>query len=514
MAKSRTYYSLKNTSVGIVAQIITYILTFVNRTIFIRFLDVVYLGCNGLFSNILTMLSLAELGIGAAIVFCLYRPLAEDNKQKVIAYMNSYKQAYRIIACIVTVVGLSILPFLDKIVAGDSGLSYEELRIIYVLFLSNTVVSYLFAYKQSLFSAAQMEYKNTINTTIFALIRNILQFVILFVTHSYYAYLIVMIVCTVASNISISYQCNKCFPYLRNNKEHLEKKEKKQLYKYVLAQSSHKVGGIVVSGTDNLLITIMVSNGLNLVGLYSNYLMVTSTLNSIMNIIIKSLTGSIGNLNIDESIQKRKKVFDELMMIVALFYGIVTVCILCLIQDFISLWIGEKYLLGYGTILVVMLNFYIAGMRMPCQVFNTTLGLFWNDRFKPWIEALINLIASIILIKNFGLTGVFLGTLVSTVCTSLWIEPYILYKHGFHIVLSDYFKKYFLYLFEMILTFMVCFVLGKNIQSTSWSMWFIKSIIIFSVSVIIFFLMNFKQKSFLGVKMRFTGILKHIRKER
>lgn len=514
MAKSRTYYSLKNTTVGMVAQLATYLLTFINRTIFVRFLDVVYLGCNGLFSNILTMLSLAELGIGAAIAFCLYKPLAENDQQKTSAYMNSYKHAYRLIACVVAIAGLCILPFLDKIVASDSGLSYEELRNIYVLFLANMVGSYFFAYKQSLFSAAQMEYKNTINNTVFAFIRNLLQFLVLLVTKSYYGYLITMILCTVASNISISYQCDKCFPYLKNSTEQLNSSERKQLYKYVLAQSSHKVGGIVVSGTDNLLITMLVNNGLKLVGLYSNYLMVTSTINSVMTTVTRSLTGSIGNLNVNDDISKRKQVFDELMMSVAFFYGIVSVCILCLVQDFIALWIGESYLLQYSTVVVVVFNFYITGMRMPCQVFNTTLGLFWNDRYKPWVEASINLLASILLIKTFGLTGVFLGTLVSTVSTSLWVEPYILYKHGFKMQLLGYFRSYCVYVVEMLVTLFVCYEVGKLISATNWGVWLIKAVVIFLISTGIFVLMSFKQPAFLGIKKRFMGLVGQVRKER
>lgn len=512
MEKSRTFYSIKNTYIGIIAQLITYVLTFINRTIFIRYLDVVYLGCNGLFGNILSMLSLAELGIGTAIVFCLYKPLAEGNKQKVCAYMNSYQQAYRIIAIVVAIAGFSLVPFLDKIVAGNPGISFDEIRVIYILFLSNSVLSYFFTYKRSLFSAAQMEYKNTINNTLFAFIRNVLQLIVLIVSHSYYAYLIVMIGCTVISNIVISYECNKIFPYLKNSTDRLEKKEKIQLYKYVLAQSSHKVGGIVVSGTDNLLITMLVQNGLNLVGLYSNYLMVTTTINSLMNIVTRSLTGSIGNLNTDANMDKRKKVFDELMFIIALFYIVVSVCIACLIQDFIALWLGKKYLLEFGTIIVVIVNFYIAGMRTPCQLFNTTLGLFWNDRYKPWIEATINLIASFFLIKHYGLMGVFLGTLISTVCTSLWVEPYILYKHGFNMPLADYFKMYFIYGSEMLVIFVVCFFIGKIIPVSNWILWITKGGFLFIVAVMLALLMNCRQKAFRNVFVRLKGIVNNAKR--
>ena len=214
------------------------------------------------------------------------------------------------------------------------------------------------------------------------------------------------------------------------------------------------------------------------------------------------------------ALSKRKQVFDELMMSVAFFYGIVSVCILCLVQDFIALWIGESYLLQYSTVVVVVFNFYITGMRMPCQVFNTTLGLFWNDRYKPWVEASINLLASILLIKTFGLTGVFLGTLVSTVSTSLWVEPYILYKHGFKMQLLGYFRSYCVYVVEMLVTLFVCYEVGKLISSTNWGVWLIKAVVIFLISTGIFVLMSFKQPAFLGIKKRFMGLVGQVRKER
>ena len=209
---------------------------------------------------------------------------------------------------------------------------------------------------------------------------------------------------------------------------------------------------------------------------------------------------------------RRKKVFDELMFIIALFYIVVSVCIACLIQDFIALWLGKKYLLGFGTIIVVIINFYIAGMRTPCQLFNTTLGLFWNDRYKPWIEATINLIASIFLIKHYGLMGVFLGTLISTVCTSLWVEPYILYKHGFNMPLADYFKMYFIYGSEMLVIFVVCSFVGKIIPVSSWSLWITKGGFLFIVAVMLALLMNCRQKAFRNVFVRLKGIVNNAKR--
>lgn len=506
--QNRVQKSAKNVFWGLITYCITLILTFVNRTVFIQFLKVEYLGCNGLFGNILSMLSLAELGIGAAIVYSLYKPLAEDDIKSVQAYMNTYKNAYWLIAGIIAVVGLCLVPVLPYIVDQDMEIGYGELRIIYTLFLLNTVLSYFFAYKRSLLSAAQYEYINSLNNTVFAILRNLLQVVLLFFTRSYYVYLGVTIVCTLISNYVISRKCDQIFPYLKKNNEKLDKPRKKQLYKYVLAQSSHKVGGIVVSGTDNLLVTTMVTNGLYMVGLYSNYVMVISSIRGVISIIFSSLTGSIGNLNTENDIGKRKKVFDDIFFATHILYSFSAICIFCLIQDFITLWLGESYTLNLAIVLVVLLNYVIGGLRTPCQIYNTTLGLFWNDRFKPWIEAAINLIASIVLIKFFGMVGVFLGTLVSTLATSLWIEPYLLYKHGFKMKLIKYFAVYLKYCIQFVFVGLIAYYISKIIPCESWIMWIVKAILICGITIGLFAIFNIKSNELKDLWLRFKQLVR------
>lgn len=506
MQKSRLYYSLKNTVFGILTQTVTLILTFTNRSLFIRFLTVEYLGCNGLFSNILSMLSLAELGIGPAIVYSLYKPIADNNKQKIQAYMNAYKKAYFVIAGVIAIAGLCLIPILPYIIDNTTNIAVGELRIIYVLFLSNTVLSYFFTYKRSLLSASQHEYINSLNTTKFNIIRNILQIILLYFTRSYYAYLLAMILCTVLSNISVSRKCDKLFPYINGNKEKLHRKEKKQLYKYVLAQTSHKVGGIVVSSTDNLLITLLVKNGIYLVGLYSNYLMIISAVKGILTTIFNSLTGSIGNLNTENNIQRRKKVFDDIFFLSCFFYGVSGICIMCLIQDFIKLWLGDIYLLNTGVILIVIINYFVTGLRTPCQLYNTTLGLFWNDRFKPWIEAAINLIASVILIHFYGLIGVFLGTLISTMTTSFWVEPYLLYKYGFQMKLRNYFFNYGKYILETIIIGTVLYTFSQKIICINWVIWIAKAFGITFISCLLFILFNIKRPEMKDLIIRIKNL--------
>lgn len=494
---SRTANTTKNTSFGLIAQIITIIINFINRTIFIQFLGAEYLGLNGLFSNILSMLSLAELGLGAAISFSLYKPLSDKNERKTKALMSFYRQAYHIIGFVILGLGLSLIPFLDYLIKSKPDIPHFEL--IYMLFLLNTVVSYFFTYKRTILSADQKEYVNTVNRTTFAIILSILHFFILWIFKNYVLYLVATIICTIASNISISIKCDKRYPYLKNNKEKLTKDETKTLMKYVFAQMSHKIGGVIVYGTDNILTTSLVSDGLIVIGLYSNYLLLINTIKNVITIFFKSVTASVGNLNTENNMTKSKLVFNKMFFLNMCFYGITTSCIFNLANDFITIWLGKEYLLSSSTLILIIISYYLSGMRETCITYKTTLGLFWNDRYKPLIEAAINLVVSIILASKFGFVGILLGTIISTLTTNFWVEPYILYKHGFKLPLSDYYKRYACYTFVVILYTIASYYVTKSIQVDNFLVWIVKAILVATTSLAFTILFFFKTEEFKGL---------------
>lgn len=471
----RLQNTIRNSSVSMICQLLSSAFSFVNRTFFIYFLNATYLGINGLFSNILSMLSLAELGLGTAITYKLYRPLAENDTNRIAALMDFYKGAYQTIGIVVLILGLILIPFLDTIVGEHTEIPHFVL--IYVLYLINSVASYFFTFKRSLLSADQKEYLNSLNRLIFTALQNIGQFVVLLITRQFVFYLGVTIICTIASNIRISRKCDELYPYLKNSDAHLKSGEKKDLFKYVFAQTCHKIGGVVVNGTDNILITTMVKDGLLNVGLFSNYNLILGVIKSFINSVFNSAVASVGNLNASESPEKSKDIFDQMFFMNYLFYGFTAVCIFNLVQSFISLWLGDNYLLSSGVLLIVVLNYYLSGMRQTCIVYNTTLGLFWNDRYKPLFEAAINVVASILLIKRLGMVGVFLGTTVSNLVTNFWVEPYLLYKYGFCCKLTDYFKRYTLYSSVTIIAG-ICVNLICNINFCyGWLGWIVKACI-------------------------------------
>lgn len=490
----RTSNSIKNIIFGIGGQIFTTLISFISRTIFIYILGADYLGVNGLFSNILSMLSLAELGVGSAIIYNMYKPIADKDTEKIKSLMNLYKKAYMYIGIFIAVVGVIITPFLDVIIKDTPNI--PNLTLIYLMFLANSVVSYFYIYKSSMITADQKNYIIVLKQQKFTLIQTILQTIILIISKNYILYLSIQIICTFSLNLSISKKANEIYPFLKEKKiEELSSNDKKTIFKHVTAMMSHKVGGVVVNGTDNILISSFV--GVFWVGLYSNYVLIINMVNRFVGQVFTAITASVGNLNAEESKEKSYDVFKKIFFANFWLYGFCSTCLLCLLNPFINIWIGKKFLLSNIVVLIIIINFYLMGMRQTTAIFNSTLGLFWNDRYKPWFEALINIVASIVLLRKFGLVGVFLGTFISTISTSLWVEPYILFKHGFNKKLYKYFYKYLIYtlitIFSCIITNYLCSLVKINYLFINF---IIKFFICLIVPNVIFVLFTFRMSEF------------------
>ena len=436
---SRTKNSIKNSYISLIFQGIGLFINFIVRIFFIKYLGNEYLGINGLMTNLLNVLSLAELGVGEAINFSLYEPLAKNNKEKVKSLMQLYKKIYIFIGGFITVIGLLLIPFLNYIIND-----YENVNnvvLIFILFLLNTSSSYLFSYKRNLLIADQKTYIVTIIKYVIYIIFKIIQIIYLIIFSDYIGYLIIQVIETVLEYLASSLEANKLYPYLQEkNIEKLDKETKKDILKNTKAMMMHKVGDILVNSTDNILLTKIVS--LTAVGLYSNYYMITSALTMIFGQVFSSLTSSIGNLCTEKNYRKNLNIFKSLDLITFWIYGFCSVCLFMLLNPFIELWIGKQYLFSTSIIIVIVLNFYIGGMRKSVLTFREASGLFYKDRWKALVQALINLVASIILGIKFGTIGIFLGTIISLVSTCLTVEPYILYKYCFKENVFKYYATY------------------------------------------------------------------------
>lgn len=471
----RTKKSIKNIGFALGGQLLNSLITFISRTIFIYILGSDYLGINGLFTNILSILSLAELGVGSAIIYSMYKPLANNDEYRISALMNLYSKAYKIIGAIVAIIGITITPFLDYIINDKPNI--DNITFIYLLFLLDSVLSYYFAYKRSIIIADQKNYLSTINQQIFNIIKFLGQVTVLLISKNYILYLGVQILSNFLSNIFISIKADSLYPYLKlNKKAELDKEEKALIFRNVRAMMSHKVGGVVVNSTDNILISSFI--GVYWVGIYSNYVMITGMINSVLYQIFTALTASVGHLNVTESKEKSKEIFYITFFLNFWIYSFCSICLWILFNPFITLWVGEKFTLSLNIVFIIILNFFIVGMRQTTIMYNTTLGLFWNDRFKPWFEAGINLVASLFFMRILGIAGVFIGTFISTITTSFWVDPYILYKYSFNSGLKNYFKKYFIYFIVTLFSGSITTYIAANINNNNNIVAFIYKLII------------------------------------
>lgn len=489
-SNSRSINSFRNITIGIGSQIVTLLMTFISRTVFIKLLGAEYLGINGLFSNVLTVLSLAELGIGNVMMYSLYKPVAENDESKIISLLNYYKNIYRKIAVAVLILGMSIIPFLDKIV--DSEMTFKNIVLFYVLFLVNSVVSYFVAYKTALIIADQKNYMiNTINT-LFSLIRDIIQIIVMLETKNYILFLCVQIICTISNNIYFSFTANKLYPFLRK-RMNLVEIDTKNIKENISSMFLYKMGVVMMNNTDNILISTIIST--IYVGYYSNYSLLITVITTFIGVIIQAMLSSIGNLNTEGSVKKSYKFFNTLLLFFHLISAISSLCFLLVVNDFIRIWIGESYLLGKDVVFAIVFNFYIQNIINPVWIYRETMGLFNRIKYIMIIAAIINLGLSIILGRYWGLSGIIISTAIARLLTTIWYEPSLLYRIKFKQPVRKYWERQFKYfvvtLIAMSLSIYFCYFLPTSI-----SFIFIKISIGIIVMCCAFFVTNYNNEEF------------------
>lgn len=506
MRNSRTSNVVRNMWVGTFFQVLSLFLGFVSRTIFIRILGSEYLGLNSLFTNVLTILSFAELGIGNAIVFSMYKPLADEDTDKLKKLINFYKKTYTIIGFIILVVGILIIPFIPSII-NDTPNIKENIYLIYLLFLTDTAISYFFSYRTSIISADQKNYIVVMYTYIFKICQIILQLILLYFTKEYMLYLILQVITTFLTNLYLSNKSKKMYPFLKElGNNQLEKKETKKIFDNVKALFIYKLGSVVLNGTDSIIISKYL--GLIVLGLYSNYYLLVSAITQILSQLFNAFTSSIGNLIAKETREKAKNVFNQLYYFTIFIYAVVCICLYLLFNDFITLWLGKEYLLSNFVVLTIVGHLYVNGVQFAGFTFRNASGNFKQFKYSPIFSAVLNIVISIILAKYIGLAGVFIGTIISRVCTSTWIDPYIIYKNVFKENVREYFIKYIKYLIIVIICFIPCYYISKLITVTNIALFILKGIILVILSSFMFLLFTFRTKEFNDIKNIIINFLK------
>lgn len=496
----RKLNSLKNLFYGLSGQIIINLLSFVVRTIFIQKLGIYYLGVGSLFTSILQIFSVGELGIGTAIFVLLFKPLAENDQSKINALINYYQKTFHIIGMSVFTFGVILLPFLTHIIKSDTNV--ENLHLIYFLFVVNSSISYFFSYYRALITADQKEYIAFNNSNAFLFVQYIIQLFVILFTSSYLLYLCVTILITFSSNYSLSIIVKKRYPFLsERNKYKLDKSYKKEIYKDILAMMSHKVGRVVLLGTDNIILSRFV--GVYWIGLYSNYLLIINVLNTLVSKVFSSLSASIGNLDEIDGKVKGYDIFKTVIFLGFWLYGFVSICVFNLINPFITTWIGVEYLLERNLVLAIITCFFLSGMSTITKDYITLTKLFKITKYKPWFEVAINLSVSILMVREYGMVGVFIGTISSNILTSFWFDPYVLFKHRFERSMKNYLVNYILNLGIVFFAGFITFSLVNLYENI-----FYKFAICLIIPNLVFVIIYKNFKEFLFIRNSLTTIFK------
>ena len=442
---SRTNNSLKNIRYAAFFQLAVVLANFLARRAFITVLSDAYLGLNGTFGNILSMLSLAELGVGTAITYSMYKPLADGDEAQLLGLMVLYRRYYRIIGIFIALLGAALTPFLPYLIHDHAALNVPHIQLIYLLFVFDSALSYFFVYKQSIITADQKQYIITYYKNLILICTILVQILFLLLTKNYFVYLGLKIGGTLLTNLLLAQKADRLYPFLKNRESlPLPQEVRGTISKNIRATLMHKIGAVVVFETDNFLIMYFI--GAVAVGFYSNYLMITQGLMNVYTMVFRSLTASVGNLCAEEDKTHAQAVFWRLDFFTRWLYGFSAISLLVLLNHFIgSIWLTENYLFPLPVVLLIAMNFYLTGMRQGVLTFRDAMGLYWYDRHKPIAESLINLGVSIALAKPFGIAGIFIGTFVSSITTCCWIEPFILFRHGFHASSKRYFLRYVLH---------------------------------------------------------------------
>ena len=438
--RSRLQNSFFNFISGIGYRILTLITAFLVRTVFIKCLSAEYLGINGLYSNILSMLSLAELGFGTAIVYSMYEPLANKDYDKLWQLMQLFKKAYTIIGTVILILGLALVPFLDVLIKNQPDIN--GLTFYYVLFLINSVVSYwFFAYRNSLLEADQKAHVVTTYNSIFNLIKSALQIVVLISFHSFTIYLITQIAITICQNIVIALKVNTIYPFMcKKQSKTLPLEDKRRIYKDVKALMLTKISHIALNGTDNIIISAFV--GLRWVGLLSNFMMLSDAITSILCQITASITASLGNFFAEEDKKAGYTLFCRVEFLNFWLYGFSMIALIILMNPFVTIWLGEEYRLSQASVVWIAINFFVAGFMNTIFTFRSTLGLFTQGQIRPLIVTMINIGLSIGLSYKWGMTGVLAATSISRLCVNLWYDPWLVHRKGFEVSVKPFFFKY------------------------------------------------------------------------
>lgn len=465
MKLERTKNATRNIFFGGIQKVYSILIPFITRTLFIYTLGVEYLGLNSLFGSVLTVLNLAELGVGNAMVYSMYQAIAEDDNERICALLKLYRFYYRLIGGVILVGGILSTPFLPNLIKSDLP-SDVNLYVLYFMNLSATVLTYwVFAYRNSLFSAFQ---RNDISSKIamcMSIVTTLLQIIILIFVKDYYAYMVVVIGMQIVSNLVYAYVSMKKYPQYRPRGK-LPKEQVDSINRRIADLFTAKIGTVVLNSADTIVISAFL--GLIVLAQYQNYFYIFTSVAGIIEIIFTSCTAGIGNSLITESSNKNFQDFRKLLFIICWITGVACACFLCLYQPFISIWVGEDMLLDFSIVICLVVYFFIYEINRVLNVYKDAAGMWHEDRLRPLVTALTNLTMNLIMVQFCGLYGIILSTVLSMLFVGMpWLVHNLFTVIFDRKYLNEFLQRITLYvivtLITCICTFAICSLFRGNL---------------------------------------------------
>lgn len=477
MSQSRVSNTIKNARVNLVYYLLAIVVAFFSRKIFLDYLGDEFAGLISILQKILGFLNLAELGISTAIGFSLYKPLYQKNKQEVNHIVTYFGYLYKKIGFGILIIG-GLVSAAFPVIFPSIGLSFLIVYLAFYTLLVSAALGYLFNYPQTLFQADQKEYMVSRYFQSFTIVKSIIQMGLIYVFKDYYLWIAIELVFAILLTIAFHRQSKKSYPWLDFNWKRASDKIKK--YPDILIKVKqlfiHKISFFVLVSTDQFLVYAFVN--LESVAFFANYQLIFDRLSILMNKLFSGVQAGVGNLVAENKSTQIQKVFWEMMSLRHFFGGLAFITLFYLTEDFVRIWVGEKYILEPLVLILMLLNLYIAQVRKPVDDFINAYGLF-SDVWAPITEAVINLIISIIFGSMYGIPGILFGTLVSTFIIVILWKPYFLYREGFKLDFWQFWKRNIklicLFAVTMAIVFYILRLVDKSIDSfVDWGIYAIK----------------------------------------
>ena len=486
MANSRTKNSVLNMVASVAFRVMTLIMAFVSRTVFIYVLGAEYLGLNGLFTNILSFLALSELGLGSAIAFLLYKPIADNDVERMKTVMNFYKRCYVVVGLTILFLGCCLMPFLNSMVTLDKPIP-ENLYLVFFLFVLQSAVSYFFAaYKQTFVNANQKAYLLGKIEVAFTIINCIVDVVVLLIFKDFLAYLSFKVFVVIVKNLVLSKKIDNMYPFLTEKvNTFLTKEEIRKVFKDIYSVTIFRLGSVLFNSVSNIVTSAII--GTIVVGYYSNYTMIVSQVEVLIMLAFNAVAAGIGNVVATETKDKQFAIYKKIDIITSSLYIFCSVCLIQLLNSFISLWVGNiasDFVMNQFVVILIVANMYLNCSGQVLERFRIANGLFKVGRDLQMLGGVVNIILSVVFARLLGFEGVLISPFICKMLIT--VTPFVarVGNKSFGMSMGYMLREYF---FKVLLLCVICtvvWIICGKIHCTTMMNFIIETIITIVVSIL------------------------------